>query len=419
MKRESTKYTGVYQRVSNSREHEGKPDICFDIAFKLDKKLIWEKIGWLSEGYSPKLASGIRSERLRSIRHSEELPQQKKKAPYFNEIAQKYLDWSKENKSRAGRDDNYLYKNHLETEFQNKRADEITNFDLERLKGKLKKKGARKDESKKKGLSPASIKHCLVLIRQIYNKALLWGLYSGQNPVRGVKMPTVENQRERFLSHEEAKLLLTTLHDRSKTLHDMALMALHCGLRAGEIFNLKGQDIDFNNRLINIADPKNKHARKAFMTNDVFSMLSGRKAASPGEYIFIKKRRSPPENEGTIREIKATNKQDKDNNRKVEAVSAVFRKIVNKLGFNDSITDPRQIVTFHSLRHTFASWLALQGETQLTIKELLGHRSLNMTERYSHLIPDHKRRAIISLEKAFKAKKKVKKAGQQAQTGMI
>jgi hypothetical protein len=67
MKRESTKYTGVYQRVSDSREHKGKPDICFDIAFKLDKKLIWEKIGWLSEGYSPKLASDIRSERLRSI----------------------------------------------------------------------------------------------------------------------------------------------------------------------------------------------------------------------------------------------------------------------------------------------------------------------------------------------------------------
>jgi site-specific recombinase XerD len=64
------------------------------------------------------------------------------------------------------------------------------------------------------------------------------------------------------------------------------------------------------------------------------------------------------------------------------------------------------MITFHSLRHSFASWLALQGETLQTIGELLGHKGLTMTKRYSHLLPDHKRRATVALEKGFEESKK-------------
>ena len=92
-------------------------------------------------------------------------------------------------------------------------------------------------------------------------------MYKGQNPIKNVKLPVLQNQRERFLSHEEADILLNELKKVSSSqLHDMALLSLHCGLRAGEIFNLKGQDLDFENEIINISDPKNKERRKAFMT---------------------------------------------------------------------------------------------------------------------------------------------------------
>ena len=56
---------------------------------------------------------------------------------------------------------------------------------------------------------------------------------------------------------------------------------------------------------------------------------------------------------------------------------------------------------FHSLRHTHASWLALQGESLLTIAESLGHKTLAMVKRYAHLIPDEKKRAALDLEKSF------------------
>jgi len=394
MKRELTKYPGVYERKSDTRTHNGKADVCFDITYKRDGIKIWDKVGWTSEGYTAKTAANLRAERLRTIRHGEELPKEKQKAPYFKDVAADYLKWASQNNTREGRDDKNIYKNHLADIFDNKRLDEISSFDLERLKNDLTKKRLTKKGPKKKDLTAGTVKHCLVLFRQIFNKTVLWGRHKGENPVKGVKLPALQNQRERFLKYDEASLLLNELKvDKSRKrnpgekkdpqLHDMALLSLHCGLRAGEIFNLKGQDLNFENGLINISDPKNKESRKAYMTKAVSKALSKRIAESPAEYIF----------------------KDRKHSGKITSISHAFGKTVNKLGFNEGIVDPRQMVTFHTLRHTFASWLALQGETILTIKELLGHKTLAMTARYAHLMPEHKRQATLNLEKNFLKKK--------------
>lgn len=82
----------------------------------------------------------------------------------------------------------------------------------------------------------------------------------------------------------------------------------------------------------------------------------------------------------------------------IEEVSDTFKGVEGRLGFNNGIEDRRQKVCFHSLRHTFASWLALEGLPILTIKELMRHSTLQMTESYSHLSPDHKREAINKIE---------------------
>jgi integrase len=329
-----TNYLGVYELKSETKKHNRKADVCFYITYNHDGKKVWEKIGWLSEGYSAKVASYKRAERIQTIRHGEKLPKEKPKAPHFKEAAKKYNEWVEKNKSRLGRDDKYLYKNHLAPALDDKRMNEISSFDLERLKNNL----------SKAGYAPGSVKHCLVLFRQIFNKAVLWGMYKGDNPIKGVKLPTLQNQRERFLTYEEASLLLNELKvDQSRKknpgekkdpqLHDMALLSLHCGLRAGEIFNLKGQDLDFENRMINISDPKNKESRKAFMTKAVRKALHKRKPGSPDEYVF----------------------KDRRHGGRITAMSSAFRKTINKLEFNKGITDPRQMITFHSLRHTFAS----------------------------------------------------------------
>ena len=90
-----------------------------------------------------------------------------------------------------------------------------------------------------------------------------------------------------------------------------------------------------------------------------------------------------------------------------KSVSNSFDRTVKKLGFNDGVENNAQRVVFHTLRHTFASWLAMQGTPIFTIKELMGHKTLAMTERYAHLIPDHKREAIQKMAAFFNGKKQI------------
>jgi site-specific recombinase XerD len=78
--------------------------------------------------------------------------------------------------------------------------------------------------------------------------------------------------------------------------------------------------------------------------------------------------------------------------------------------FNEGVDDPRQRVVFHTLRHTFASWLVMEGVDLYRVKELLGHKDLTMTQRYSHLAPDSLRGAMNILEEALKPKEENKEA---------
>ena len=72
-------------------------------------------------------------------------------------------------------------------------------------------------------------------------------------------------------------------------------------------------------------------------------------------------------------------------------------ELANQLKLNDGIEDPRQRVVFHTLRHTVASWLALDGTDIYMIMKLMRHKTISMTMRYAHLIPDAKRRAVEDL----------------------
>lgn len=90
-------------------------------------------------------------------------------------------------------------------------------------------------------------------------------------------------------------------------------------------------------------------------------------------------------------------------------VPDTFERTVRNLGLNNTgevdadgkpveIADARQRVVFHSLRHTFASWLVQNGTPLYTVAKLMGHSTLEMTQRYSHLAPDTLKKAALSLE---------------------
>ncbi len=147
-------------------------------------------------------------------------------------------------------------------------------------------------------------------------------------------------------------------------------------MRAGEIFNLTWNDIDFKNGFVFIKDAKNGKNRKAVIGERIRPMLEERYKNSNNMLVF-------PSAKGD----------------KITDMSNTFARVVEMLGFNKNISDRRQKVVFHTLRHTFVSNLVMKGINLYTVQQLMGHSTITMTERYAHLSPNHLKKAINVLEK--------------------
>ncbi len=250
-----------------------------------------------------------------------------------------------------------------------KRLIDLNAFDFETIKTRVLQAGR----------APRTAQHVIAVIRTALNKAKDWGFLNKENPASKVKIPRFDNRRIRFLTPKEAKTLLEECKKRTtpwNLIYPIVLLALSTGMRAGEIFRLKVQDLNFEEGVIYIRDTKSGENRIAFMSEEIKKELSelvqGKKKS---EYVF-----------------------SKPDGRSFEEVPEVFKRIVKDLKFNEGVTDPREKVVFHTLRHTFCSWLAMEGVPLHVIKELAGHKTIQMTERYAHLMPDVRRKAV---EKVF------------------
>lgn len=222
------------------------------------------------------------------------------------------------------------------------------------------------------GKSPKTVQYCFATFRQVWNAARIEDRVSGDSPTKKVKLPRFDNKRLRFLTPDEADKLLKALAEKSQQLHDMALLSLHCGLRAGEIFRLCWGDVDLKNETLTIRDSKSGKTRYAYLTQATKGMLESlNENQKSDQYVFISRF-----------------------GEKVTEVSNSFERVVKSTCLNEGVSDRRQKVTFHTLRHTFASWLVQDGTDLYVVKELLGHHSIQLTERYSHLQPDGPKRAI-------------------------
>ncbi len=363
MARTKTRHTGVFSRKSTSRRHQGKYDVCYDILYTVKGKKIWEKIGWVSEGYSAELAKQIRAERIKASRHGSLAPQ---KDMTLNDAWSKYDEHHLTPNRRHQNRERNRYDKMIRASLGNLSLSKITPYELERYKNEL-----------GKSYAPATVKHALVLIRQIYNKMIDWELYSEHNPIRKVRLPKLDNARWRWLTEHEANMLLEALCERSRQWYCIALLSLHSGLRAGEVFRLTWSDIDTSQRTIRVVDPKHR-TRTAYMTRTAADMLCGLDRGGKNELIFSSRH-------GEL----------------IPEVSHSFELAVDDVGLNDEVVDRRDKVVFHTLRHTYASWLALSGVELYVIAELLGHSTLEMTRRYSHLAPGKKQTAVDHIDRLF------------------
>ncbi len=389
MDRVKTKIRGVYYREHPTRKNgQIRKDRYFYLRYTVNGKQREEGFGWESAGYTEaKAAAEIEIIRNNikngsgyfSLKEKAEMAEAKKKAEataaaiqerenityrqFFEEVYKpSYIDENKPKEGKVG-----AHNNHILPVIGDMRLVDIKPIHLETIKANM----------ITAGLAPSSVNKILIYIGHVFNMAKNNEYFAGDNPASKVKKLKIDNRRIRFLSREEAAILFERLSKMpTNTVFDMSLLALCCGLRAGEICKLQAVDINFTARRLYVRDPKGVVNRALPLTQIVFDMLKRRCAdLKPNDYLFMKADRSEH----------------------VNTISDQYQRIVDEL-FNKDITDDRNKVVFHTLRHTFASWLAMDGVDINTISELMGHATLEMTKRYMHLAPNKFDSAVNCLE---------------------
>lgn len=262
----------------------------------------------------------------------------------FRQFAKTYfINHSKANK-KSWKTDEFRIET-LNDCFGNQLLTQIRPLDIERFKAERLEKMAK-----------ATVNRELALLKNIFTKATHWGTFNRLNPVKMVQMCKEDNERLRFLTKEEIAKLLE--HCDGELLA-LVKFALNTGMRRGEIMNLTWNDIDIERGLIYIRDSKSGKARILPMNDTVKEVLLGIQRVKGVKAIF----------RGVHR--------DK------------FDRVLEKTGITDA--------SFHTLRHTVASHLAMAGVDLHTISRILGHSDAKMTLRYAHLSPDFMANAMQRL----------------------
>jgi integrase len=368
-----TKFVGVYQLESTQKRYDGKPDICFYITYKsTNGKKVWEKIGWRSEKMSASLAADTRADRMQQIRLGEAvipLQQKRKETSMTFGDAWAIFDEKWLPNLKRPESERMTYNIYLKPVLGGKLLKDITPLEMEGMKTNL----------LAKGLAPASVKLIIGNVRRVYNKLTEWDLYSGPKPMDKVKMPKVDNARDRFLTADEAQTLLAAVNKRSPLWYDISLTSLHTGMRLSEVLGLRPQDVDLKNKLLH---PDGKTGKRSIPMNDVLFQTLERVVAErqDSELLF-------PSRKGTQLPSDSATKS--------------FARAVVDAKLNPANVDRRHKVVFHTLRHTYCSWLAMEGVPLYVIGEMVGHSSTEMTKRYSHLCPDKRVQTVNVVQAIF------------------
>ena len=228
-------------------------------------------------------------------------------------------------------------------------------------------------------LSQSRTNAIMGIIRTIFNYAIKQKLISHLSPF-DIEIKKPDNKRERFLELIEIELLRKKLAGKGDFALELFVeLALCTGARLEGILNIKKKDISLSNMSVNITDFKSKNPENkkytGFLSNEALALINK---------IYTKI--SP--NDALVDKPYAT-------------LQNVLQHLLNKL-FNDGLApeDSTNRVVIHTLRHTFASHLAIAGTPILTIKKLMNHSDINHTLRYAKLMPDSGKEMVKKLYKA-------------------
>jgi len=346
--RQITRYNGVYfVDLANG-------DQTYFMRYKKDGKLIEERAGRKRQGWTAAKANRLRTERLAGKSESNAEKRIKDKAEKdslhsrwtFQKLFNEYLDSRHDLKGRAN--DERRFNSYLEKDFGNKSPEEVSHFDIERLKKRL----------TKKNLKPATIRHALEVLRRLSNFAVKRNLCAGIRFV--IEMPKVNNIQIEDLTQEQiARLLKVLAEEPNIQAANIVRFALFTGMRRGEIFNLMWEDINFRTKSIRIRDPKGG-VDATIPLNETAEKVLSTHPKTESNYVFP-----------------GLNGERRNN----------FYRPLKRI--KEKAHLPSNFRMFHGLRHVYASQLASSGMVDLyTLQKLLTHKSPLMTQRYAHLRGD-------------------------------
>ena len=217
-----------------------------------------------------------------------------------------------------------------------------------------------------KEVAPASVNRELAFLKRLFNVAIEDGK-ADSNPMRAVKLFKENNARVRFLSEDEEERLLSEVEEKQRS---PIIIAINTGLREAEEFQLRWEHVDFKTGIITVPRSKSGETRRLPMNDTVRATLRQLPSRFRSEWVFPSRKGTTPLNP-------------------LNFIRRAFRPALAKA----KIADFR----WHDLRHTFASRLVMKGVDLRTVQELMGHKTIAMTLRYSHLSPAHQLEAVQRL----------------------
>lgn len=225
------------------------------------------------------------------------------------------------------------------------------------------------------GVGHATINREISLLSAAINWANREWDYNLPNPVRGNKLKEPES-RVRWIKQDEAKRLLDAAASsvRARHLESLVRLALHTGMRRGEMLGLEWNRVDLHVNLVYLDGvhtktgkrrtiPLNSEARSALVKQARYRA----KHCPASPWVFCHK-----------------------DGERIKDVKHSFTRACEIAGIED--------FRFHDMRHTCAAWLVTAGVPLSEVRDLLGHASVTMTEKYAHLAPENVKAAVAMLE---------------------
>jgi integrase/recombinase XerD len=234
--------------------------------------------------------------------------------------------------------------------------------------------------TKQKETSDQTVRKHFGSLSSMFESSRKWGFIS-QNPFRALKKPRAREIQPAHFERAEFQKLLQLIPDND--FRDLCICGALTGMRQSELLALRWTDIDFAKKVILIQNSdrfttKSRKNRVVPMHRRVCDLLKRRKDASSCDLVFHK-------NGQQLSRCDVTHE---------------FKHFVRKAGL-------REDLHFHSLRHTFATWLVQNGVSIYEVQKLLGHSSIAVTQVYSHLASDELHEAVegISLRRTQRRKR--------------